>query len=73
MRLARCRLGDLVPRGKYRDGALDIRPPIPHGPVLLVDDMVDSRWTLTVAAWLLRRRGGGPAWPLALALTGHDE
>jgi ATP-dependent DNA helicase RecQ len=55
------------------DGALDVRPPIPHGPVLLVDDMVDSRWTLTVAAWLLRRRGSGPVWPLALALTGDDE
>jgi ATP-dependent DNA helicase RecQ len=55
------------------DGALDIRQPIPHGPVLLVDDMVDSRWTLTVAAWLLRHHGSGPVWPLALALTGHDE
>ena len=37
------------------------------GPVLLVDDMVDSRWTFTVAAWELRRRGGGEVWPLALA------
>jgi ATP-dependent DNA helicase RecQ len=40
------------------------------GPVLLVDDMVDSRWTLTVAAWLLRSRGAGEVWPLALAITG---
>ena len=37
------------------------------GPVLLVDDVVDSRWTFTVAAWELRRRGCGPVWPLALA------
>ena len=37
------------------------------GPVLLVDDMVDSRWTFTVAAWLLRSRGAGEVWPLALA------
>ena len=37
------------------------------GPVLLVDDIVDSRWTFTVAAWELRRRGCGPVWPLALA------
>ncbi len=36
-------------------------------PVLLVDDMVDSRWTFTVVAWELRRRGGGKVWPLALA------
>jgi len=41
------------------------------GPVLLVDDMVDSRWTLTVAAWLLRSRGTGEVWPLALAMTGN--
>lgn len=41
------------------------------GPVLLVDDMVDSRWTLTIAAWLLRTKGTGEVWPLALALTGN--
>ncbi len=54
------------------DGSLDIRQAVPQGPVLLVDDMVDSRWTLTVAAWLLRQHGSGPVWPLALALTGHE-
>ena len=42
-------------------------------PVLLVDDMVDSRWTLTVAAWLLRSHGSGEVFPLALALTGHEK
>ncbi len=41
------------------------------GPVLLVDDIVDSRWTLTVAAWLLRTKGVGQVWPLALAMTGN--
>jgi len=46
---------------------------LPRGPVLLIDDMVDSRWTLTVAAWLLRSHGSGEVWPLALALTGHDR
>ncbi len=44
-----------------------------RGPVLLVDDMVDSRWTFTVAAWLLRTHRGGDVWPLALAQTGHDQ
>ena len=39
-------------------------------PVLLLDDMVDSRWTMTVAAWLLRSHGSGEVFPLALALTG---
>jgi ATP-dependent DNA helicase RecQ len=56
------------------DGSLAINgQPIPHGPVLLVDDMVDSRWTLTVAAWLLRSSGSGEVWPMALSQTGHDE
>ena len=36
-------------------------------PVLLVDDVVDSAWTMTVVAALLRRSGSGPVWPLALA------
>ena len=52
--------------------AIDIQP-LPTGPVLLVDDMVDSRWTLTVAAWLLRSHGSGAVLPLALALTGHEK
>ena len=37
------------------------------GPVLLVDDMVDSGWTFTVAARLLRGRGSGVVWPFALS------
>ncbi len=44
-----------------------------NDPVLLVDDMVDSRWTLTIAAWLLRSHGSGEVFPLALALTGHEK
>ena len=52
------------------DGSLVVCvDPLPPGPVLLVDDMVDSRWTLTVAAWLLRLHGSGKVWPLALAST----
>lgn len=38
-------------------------------PVYLVDDMVDSRWTFTIAAALLREAGSGPVFPLALALN----
>ncbi len=37
--------------------------------VLLVDDMVDSRWTLTIIAALLRQAGSGPVLPFALAMT----
>ena len=52
------------------DGSLSIRRPMPTGPVLLVDDIVDSRWTMTVAASLLRSRGSGEVVPLALAVAG---
>lgn len=56
------------------DGSLALNgQPVPHGPVILVDDMVDSRWTLTVAAWLLRKSGSGDVYPMALSQTGHDE
>jgi ATP-dependent DNA helicase RecQ len=37
------------------------------GPVLLVDDLLDSRWTLTVAGALLRRHGASSVLPFALA------
>jgi ATP-dependent DNA helicase RecQ len=56
------------------DGSLELNSqPVPQGPVILVDDMVDSRWTLTVAAWLLRKSGSGDVRPMALSQTGHDE
>jgi ATP-dependent DNA helicase RecQ len=56
------------------DGSLALNgQPVPSGPVILVDDMVDSRWTLTVAAWLLSKSGSGDVWPMALSQTGHDE
>jgi len=51
------------------DGAFAVVTPIPEGPVLLVDDMVDSTWTLTVVAALLRQARSGPVWPTALATT----
>ena len=40
------------------------------GPVLLVDDFVDSGWTMTVTARLLRQAGAPAVLPLALALAG---
>ena len=39
------------------------------GPVLLVDDVVDSRWSMTVCAMRLRQAGSGPVYPLALAVA----
>ena len=37
---------------------------LPEGPVLLVDDVARTGWTLTVAAALLRDGGAGPVLPL---------
>ncbi|WP_028050797.1 RecQ family ATP-dependent DNA helicase [Cellulomonas sp. URHD0024] len=40
---------------------------LPPGPVLLVDDLASSRWTITVAARELRRCGASRVLPLLLA------
>ena len=37
--------------------------------ILLVDDMVDSRWTFTVCAMKMREKGSGDIYPFALANT----
>ena len=42
---------------------IDVRP----GPVLLIDDMVDSRWTFTVIGNKLSSAGAGPVYAVALA------
>jgi ATP-dependent DNA helicase RecQ len=55
------------------DGVFEARDDIPSGPVLLVDDIVDSGWTMTVIAALLRQAGSGPVWPLALATTSTGD
>jgi ATP-dependent DNA helicase RecQ len=41
----------------------------PDGPVLLVDDRIDTGWTMTVAAKLLRECGAPAVLPFALAVT----
>ncbi len=38
--------------------------------VMLVDDLVDSRWTVTVAGRALRQAGAGAVLPLVLAQAG---
>jgi ATP-dependent DNA helicase RecQ len=40
------------------------------GPVLVIDDRVDTGWTMTEATRLLRERGASHVLPLALALDG---
>ena len=55
------------------DGSLGVvEEGVIQAPVLLVDDMVDSRWTFTVATRLLREQSGSEVWPFALAYTGNS-
>ena len=57
-------------QAKNLDGVFKLRlKPGSYGPCFLVDDMVESRWTVTVAAALLRRVGCEAVFPLALALN----
>ncbi|MGW6021946.1 RecQ family ATP-dependent DNA helicase [Streptomyces sp. NPDC055099] len=58
------------------DGTLTVPPELAaalgeaDGPVLLVDDLTDSGWTLAVAARMLRRAGAKGVLPLVLAVQG---
>lgn len=51
------------------DGVFGVTGEIPKGAVLLIDDIVDSIWTMTVVSALLRQSGSGPVLPVALATT----
>ena len=63
-----------VMQARNVDGSLEICDVIQHnGSVLLVDDMVNSAWTFTVAAWLLRNHGVGDVFPFALATSGKTR
>lgn len=42
---------------------------IKEEPVLLIDDMVDSKWTLTICGGMLRKEGSGKVYPFAIAST----
>ncbi len=56
------------------DGSLaPIRDQILSSPVLLVDDVILSGWTLTISSWLLRKNGSGEVWPLTLAQGKPNE
>ena len=57
-------------QAKNLDGVFQVNlEPKAYSPCLLVDDMVDSRWTFTVGAALLRQAGVAAVHPLALALN----
>lgn len=55
-------------------GAFDVDPTrVRAEPVLLVDDVVDSRWTFTLLAAMLRRHGSGEVYPFALADSSAED
>lgn len=62
--------GRLGLAGIRRRVELAARLPNAPGPVLLVDDYIDSRWTMTVAAKVLREAGASAVLPFALAQRG---
>lgn len=67
-------MANSVKQARNIDGSLDVKNlPLNNGPVFLIDDTVDSKWTFTVASWILRNNGSGQVWPLALAITGQGE
>jgi len=45
----------------------------PEGPVLLIDDLIDSRWIMAVCGALLRKSGVAEVYPFALASTATWE
>lgn len=54
------------------DGAFEIDDGVSGEPVLLVDDVTDSGWTLAVIAALLKQAGTGAVYPLALASASSE-
>lgn len=54
---------------KNLDGVFTITDQCLNGECLLIDDMVDSGWTFTVASALLRQAGCSAVYPMALALN----
>ena len=54
-------------------GAFEVTAPVPAGRCLLVDDIIDSKWTIAVIAMLLRRAGAESVTPVALAYAGQSD
>jgi ATP-dependent DNA helicase RecQ len=72
------KIGQNQPQATMRNSAQQVRnvwdafevaaaPTLPPGPVLLVDDLADSKWTITVVARALLQAGSGPVHPFVLA------
>ncbi len=55
---------------KNLDGVFEINDQVRlDEPVLLIDDAIDSGWTLTIAALLLKKAGSGMVYPATLTST----
>ena len=73
-RLEQNKFNNSFQQARNVDGSLaPIRDQIFSSPVLLVDDVILSGWTLTISSWLLRKNGSGEVWPLALAQGRPNE
>ena len=70
-RAAQWRMENSFQQARNIDGAFAIEGKVPRGPVLLIDDRVDSRWTLTVVSHQLLAAGCGSIHPLVLASMGR--
>lgn len=55
------------------DGVFGVQGEVPAGAALLIDDIVDSIWTMTVVSALLRKAGSEAVLPVALATTRHGD
>ena len=54
-------------------GKFALKTQLKGKPILLVDDIVDSKWTLTAVGDLLQRNGSGFVFPFVLAATNWSE
>lgn len=66
---AQKRMENAYHQARNLDGVFEVIRTL-EGPVLLVDDILDSGWTLTIGSALLLEAGSGPVFPLTLASTG---
>lgn len=53
------------------DGAFEVSNVKRGAPVLLIDDLAHSGWTITVVSLLLRQQGSGPVWPAVLTTNNN--
>ena len=58
---------------KNLDDAFKIDDKLDGSPVFLIDDIVDSGWTLTIISALLKQAGAGSVFPIALATTATGQ